>query len=195
MKIYFIEFDAISNLVATVHAVDVPYAPPTPFDGNALAPLDGPVLLIQPTPTAQPYWRNDALVWVEEQRLPDAIADAVARCYADIDAIYAAAIGNRQAEYTDAEADARAFVAGGVATENIAGFARANPTGTEQSNLWAAEQIIARADAFRAAQVAMRSQRFDTQAAMRACATPAALAQVVYLWNAFILGLRAQLGI
>lgn len=169
---------------------------PTPLDGNVIVSLQGPVSFAEPTPTAKPYWRGDALVWIEEQPLPAAIAAAVAKCYIDIDAIYDAAIGKRQAEYTDAEADARAFVAdGAAATENIKGFARANPTGAAQSNLWAAEQIIARADAFRAAQVAMRTQRFDSQATMRACSTPADLAHVIYLWDQFIAGLRAQLGI
>ena len=135
------------------------------------------------------------VVWVDTQVLADAIDAAVAKCYPDIDAVYADAIGNRAVEYTDAETDARAFIAGGAVTENVSSFAVSNPTGQPQTNQWAAEQIIARADAFKTAQVAMRTQRFDTQSAIRACASLATLAQVVYLWDQFITNLRTQLGL
>lgn len=172
-----------------------PYLTPYLQDDIELIAWEGALSFTPITPTAKLRWDGAGAVWVEEGKMQLLIDAAVARCYTDIDAVYAAAIGNRQAEYTDAEADARAFVAGAEATENVAGFARANPTGIEQSNLWSAEQIIARADAFRAAQVAMRTQRFDSQAAMRACLTPAALAHVVYLWDEFITTLRQQLGI
>lgn len=138
-------------------------------------------------------WEDGAVVWTDTQALADAIVAAVDKCYPDIDAVYAAAIGNRAVEYTDAETDARAFVAGGAPTENVTSFAKSNPTGTVQTNEWASALILARADAFKSAQIAMRSQRFDSQAAMRACTTPAELAHVVYLWDQFIAGLRAQL--
>jgi hypothetical protein len=136
--------------------------------------------------------------WVDMRSLEALVNSGVAKCYTDIDAIYEAAIGKRQAEYVDAEADARAFAMAGFegeTTQNVSSFAICNPTGQVQSNQWAAEMIIARADAFKAAQVSMRAERFATQAAMRACVTPAQLDHVAYLWDEFISNIRARLGL
>ena len=41
----------------------------------------------------------------------------------------------------------------------------------------------------------MRAKRFNFQSAMRNSTTPGELAHVVYLWDQFIAGLRAQLGL
>jgi hypothetical protein len=125
-------------------------------------------------------------------------AAAIGRTYADVDAVYDAAIGRRATEYQEAEAAARAFADAGYAgdvSEYVSDYALHNPTGTEQSNLWAADQIIARADAFRAAQKAMRTQRFAGQAAMRAATTPEQLAAAQESWAAFITETRAELGL
>lgn len=126
------------------------------------------------------------------------IAAAIAATYRDVDAVYVDAIGQRKPEYDDAEADARAFAAAGYAgepTAYVSGFALKNPTGQAQSNQWAADNIIARADAFQSAKLAMRNTRFDLQADMRAASTAAELATASAAWNGFIAYLRAQLGL
>jgi hypothetical protein len=123
---------------------------------------------------------------------------AIAKTYADVDAVYDAAVGRRATEYQEAEAAARAFADAGYAgdvSEYVSDYALHNPTGAEQSNQWAADQIIARADAFRAAQKAMRTQRFAGQAAMRAATTPEQLAAAQESWAAFIAETRAELGL
>lgn len=123
---------------------------------------------------------------------------AIAKCYPDIDAIYADAVGNRTEEYKDAESDARAFKAAGytgTVTDYVHDFALHNPTGTEQTDQWAADQIIARADAFASAKLSMRSQRFASQAAMRAATTNAELDSAVNAWNSFIATTRQNLGL
>jgi hypothetical protein len=125
-------------------------------------------------------------------------ARAIAKTYVDVDAVYDAAVGRRATEYQEAEAAARAFADAGYAgdvSEYVSDYALHNPTGTEQSNQWAADQVIARADAFRAAQKAMRTQRFASQAAMRAAATGEALAAAVAAWADFISATRAELGL
>jgi hypothetical protein len=125
-------------------------------------------------------------------------AVAVGRTYADVDAVYDAAVGRRATEYQAAEDAARAFAAAGHqgdASEYVADFAAHNPTGQAQTSQWAADQIIARADAFRAAQKAMRGQRFASQDAMRAAATPAELEAAQDAWTDFIAGVRAGLGL
>ncbi|MGZ9027386.1 MAG: hypothetical protein ACXW2U_08950 [Telluria sp.] len=137
-------------------------------------------------------------VAVTPPSLTSEIALALEQTYRDVDAVYDAAVGKREPEYRDAEAAARAFVAAGYegdADEDVSEFALHNPTRVEQTNQWAANQIIARADAFRNAQKLMRSTRFARQADMRAAVTVDQLAGAVASWDEFIAGVRAQLGL
>lgn len=130
--------------------------------------------------------------------LPAAIAAAIAKTYLDVDAVYDDAIGRRGTEYAEAEADARTFIAPGytgVASAYVSDFALNNPTGVQQTDTWAANQIIARADAFRNAQLSMRSTRFARQKDMRAATTEAGLATAVGAWDGYIATLRVQLGL
>jgi hypothetical protein len=130
--------------------------------------------------------------------LPALKAAAITKTYADVDGVYKAAIGRRATEYQDAEDAARAFAAAGYmgdVSEYVSDYAAHNVTGEAQTDQWAADQIIARADAFRAAQAAMRTKRFEWQAAMRAASTPDELAAAVAAWNGFIAALRGQLGL
>lgn len=135
------------------------------------------------------------------ERLADVNFDArkalaIAQTYLDVDAVTLAAVGQRGEEYKSAEAAARDFSAAGYVGEPVAdvsSYAQFNPTGEAQSNRWAADQIIARADAFRAAQTAMRCQRFEAQATMRGAQDTAALAVAVSAWESFIASVRAQL--
>jgi hypothetical protein len=125
-------------------------------------------------------------------------AAAINATYGDVDAVTAAAVGNRVEEYRDAEAAARAFVDAGYegeADEYVSSYAQYNPTGNQQTNAWAANQIIARAGAFRAAQKTMRTQRFFSQAAMRQAEMPEALAEAVEAWGKFIADMRSVLGV
>jgi hypothetical protein len=125
-------------------------------------------------------------------------AQMMAKTYADVDAVTSAAVGARAEEYREAEAVARAFVEAdyqGDVDETVSSYALFNPTGEERSNAWAADQIIARADAFRAAQKTMRTRRFASQAQIRLAETPEALDAAVEAWNEFIAGVRSALGV
>ncbi len=125
-------------------------------------------------------------------------ANAMAKTYADVDAVTRAAVGDRAEEYRDAEAAARAFVAAGCegdVDESVSSYAQYNPTGEKQSNTWAADQIITRADAFRAAQKTMRARRFARQSEIRLADTPEAIEAAVEAWSEFIAGIRAALGV
>lgn len=150
----------------------------------------------------RPKWAVHDLAPEEQDaiaaELQEKIRSAIAQTYIDVDDVYAAAIGKRGPEYYDAEQAARAYVASGYTGEvdtDVSDFAEHNPTGQLQSNQWAADQIIARADAFRAAQKAMRSTRFARQSDMRAAATNNALASAVGAWADFIAATRSQLGL
>lgn len=136
--------------------------------------------------------------WVETEELSTLKAQAIARTYVDVDAVYRDAIGYRATVYAIAEADARAYKAGGYTgevSEYVAGYARKNYTLAAQSNQWAADQIILRADAFRVAELAMRNTMFACQVDMRAASSPEALVVAIATWNGFIAALRAQLGL
>jgi hypothetical protein len=152
--------------------------------------------------TWRPYWRisekTAEQLAAEAASLQADIEAAVRRCYPDVDAVTRDAVGERTEEYRDAEAAARAFVAAGYEGEvdgDVSSYAQHNPTGAAQTNAWAADGIIARADAFKVAKKTMRSQRFASQAAMRAAATPAQLASAIANWDAFIADTRATLGL
>jgi hypothetical protein len=130
--------------------------------------------------------------------LPALKAAAIAKTYPDVDAVYDAAVGSRTEEYKDAEADARAFAAAGYTggvSEYVSDYALHNPTLLVQTNQWAADQIIARADAFAAAKLLMRSTRFARQADMRAATTQAGLNAAVAAWGSFISSTRSALGL
>jgi hypothetical protein len=151
-----------------------------------------------PTSTSVPMLIDGSVAWVETATLSTMQADAIARCYVDVDAVYEAAIGRRQTEYIKAEAEARAYAAagyGGDCGSYVTGFADHNPTGIAQSNQWSAMQIIGRADAFAAAELAMRNTRFVSQAAMRSATNPTELSAAISGWSAFIAVIRSQLGI
>lgn len=123
---------------------------------------------------------------------------AIAKTYLDVDKVTFDAVGNRVEEYKVAESAARAFRDVGYVGEvdiSVSAYAQHNPTGEQQTNQWAADQIIERADAFRAAQDALRVQRFASQAAMRAATTAEELAAAVAAWNEFIVQIRADLGL
>jgi hypothetical protein len=178
-----------------------PPAPPglEPVEGTSLRQLAAPVLRNRPSPTARARWLDTPEpVWVETATLDDLKAAAITKTYADVDKVHFDAVGNRATEYQDAERAARAFAADsfqGEADDDVHSYALDNTTGEVQTDQWAAESIIARADAFRAAQKAMRNARFKRQSEMRAAATPEELMAVAAAWDGFIAGLRAQLGL
>ena len=138
---------------------------------------------------AMPEWEAPPLDGLREA--------AIAKTYPDVDAIYDAAVGRRVTEYARAEEAARAYLAAevepDVVSDYITGHAMNNPTGEQQTNEWAARQIIERADAFRWAELQMRNVRFARQADMRAAVSPEELATAVGGWEEFLTWLRSTL--
>lgn len=171
---------------------------PPPDDGYTYVLWQTAVDWARPTPTSKHYFTDGAPVWVEMATLADLISAAVAKCYTDIDKVVEDAVGGRTKEYERTESDARAFAAGGYvdpAPRSVSKFAQYNPTMQVQTNQWAADQIIGRADALITAQDDMRDQRFVSQYAMRAAATDADLDTAVTTWNDFIATTRQNLGL
>lgn len=150
-------------------------------------------------------WNSESWVVLEARPakpvtpLAPLVKAAVDKTYLDVDGVYTDAVGQRTTEYKDAEMAARAFVEAGYPNGDvstyISQFAQQNPTLQVQTNRWAADQIIARADAFAAAQLSMRNQRFKSQAAMRSANDVQELDAATSAWNEFIAALRGQLGL
>jgi hypothetical protein len=176
----------------------LPVPPPPTLPGYAAHPLTQPLpWASRPSDAYQLKWNGGESVWVEVVPLVDMQASAIAQTYVDVDAVYAAAVGNRTPEYTEAEAAARAYLAvdpkPAVVSEFITDHAQDNPTGDVQTNDWAAQQIVEKADVLKWAVRQMRKVRFARQADMRAAATPQELAVAVQAWNDFITWLRSTL--
>lgn len=157
---------------------------------------------VQPRRTATQtlrYRAGSAVVWEEDGPIDDLIKNAIDQTYPDVDAIYQRAIGMRATEYADAEEAARAYLVADpkptVVSGYITGHALSNPTGLVQSEAWAAQQIIERADAFRWAQLQMRNVRFNHQGIMRAAMSVLELEAAVDSWNDFLVWMRSMLGL
>ena len=180
------------------------------FEGDDEGPLDvdfpyRPVsetvdsFPVAPTPSSELRIGADgALFWEDTVSLSEHKSAAVNKTYKDVDLVYDDAIGSREKEYTDAEAEARRFAAAGYTgpvNSDVSAYAQYNPTGQQQTNQWAADQIISRADAFAMAKRLMRSTRFACQAQMQASTTAEQLAAAVAIWVDFISTLRSQLGL
>ncbi|MFN9471044.1 hypothetical protein [Acidovorax sp.] len=126
--------------------------------------------------------------------LPAGVASTVAHIDADVDEIYRLAIGNRQAEYEEAERQAKAF-----AEANYAGpvpsmvQSWADPKGWTPEQ--AADEILQQSAIWRGAQQAIRAQRLALKEQARAASSMADLVAVRTAWAGFVAVVRAQLGV
>ena len=177
-------------------------APPEPEDGVEFKLWQTEKFRLRggPTSVSIPYWlpADADPTWRDDRVLADELARALAKPYADIDAVVKAAVGERTKEYERREAAARAYVASGYVDpvpDRVAVWAQYNPTMQTQTARWSADNILARADALVAKQDAMGDQRFISQYAMRAATTLAELDAAVAAWGTFIAQIRAQLGL
>jgi len=196
---YYAELGPDGEVIQTTIVDDPEEGPPQqPETDRTYVLVDGPLDWDPPTPTSVKKIVEGIEQWVETNTLPGLKAAAISQTYLDVDAVYEAAIGRRTTEYKEAEEDARAFAAAGFVgevSEYVSAYATYNPTGLLQTNQWAAEQILVRADAFAVAQRLMRSTRFARQAQMQAATTAEELSAAVGRWNGFIAALRNQLGL
>lgn len=114
---------------------------------------------------------------------------------ADTDALYAAVIGNRAAEYTVAEAEATAFADGGYTADPAPASVASWATAKGWTAQAAADDIIATASAWRTAQAAIRANRLLRKEQARTAADLAALATTRAQWAGFVAAIREKLGV
>ncbi len=134
---------------------------------------------------------DHALVLVD---LAADIASALAGIDSDVDEIYRLAIGSRQAEYEEAERQAKAYAEAGY-TGPVPPMVQcwADPKGWTAEQ--AADEILQQAAIWRGAQQAIRAQRLALKEQARSAESPAALAAVRAGWSGFVAVVRAQLGV
>jgi hypothetical protein len=128
-------------------------------------------------------------------QLATASAALVKQIDADTDALYAAVIGNRAAEYTVAEAEATAFADGGYTADPAPASVASWATAKGWTAQAAADDIIATATAWRTAQAAIRANRLLRKEQARTAADLAALTTTRAQWAGFVAAVRAQLGV
>lgn len=126
--------------------------------------------------------------------LTASIAALVARIDADVDAVYAAIVGNRLAEYNDAAADATAFKA--------AGYAGAVPAGVQSwadAKGWtahqAADDILAAAARLTALRDTIRAQRLAKKEQARAATDATGVNAAAVAWAGALVAIRTAAGI
>lgn len=127
--------------------------------------------------------------------LATASAALVKQIDEDTDALYAAVIGNRAAEYTAAETEATAFADGGYTADPAPASVASWATAKGWTAQAAADDIIATATAWRTAQAAIRAARLLRKEQARTAADLAALATTRAQWAGFVAAVRAQLGV
>jgi hypothetical protein len=118
----------------------------------------------------------------------------IKRVDADVDAVFQEVVGSRSTEYNAAYADALAY--------QTAGFAGAVPQSVQdwaiimrQTPTWAAQNVLATANAWTAAQAAMRKNRLATKQAARTAQSYDQILAAQQAWNGFMASIRQQLGI
>lgn len=121
-------------------------------------------------------------------------AEAVLRIDRDVDMVYAAMLGNRQAEYEAAEREAQGYASAsyeGEAPPLVQSWATAKGwTGQH-----AADDILAQAAAWRGAQAQIRAARLARKEQARMAVDAPGVAAALTAWAAFVAAVRAQLAI
>lgn len=127
-------------------------------------------------------------------RLASYVAGCCAHVDADVDKIYADAVGNRISEYQLAKDQATAYQAAGYSgtvPETVQKWA----TLSGQSAHWAADDILAQAAALLAAQLSIRDNRLTVKTQLRAAANQTAADALIGAWAGYVVAIRASLGV
>jgi hypothetical protein len=151
--------------------------------------------------TPQGYTWGGAAVVVKPAPAPDAAAilAATLRIDAQADEIRNAVLGGRTTEYQAAEADAQAFKAAGYSGTVPPGVKSWLDAKTAVGAGWTAQQcaddILATAASWRAAQDAIRANRLLRKLQVEAATTQAGIDAALAAWGVFTSAVKVELGI
>lgn len=107
---------------------------------------------------------------------------------ADVDDIYAKAVGNRGTEYAQAEAEALSFQASGFTLDPVPPYVLSWASVSGMTPQQAAESILAQAHQWRSAALLIRQGRLQAKAVVRAGGDLTA-------WDLFVFDVKHSLGI
>lgn len=113
---------------------------------------------------------------------------------AQVDSIMRDCIGERATEYQRAESQARAYKAAGY-SGSVPTTVRVWAETKSWTNQQAADDIIAQADSWIAAQDVIRENRLKTKEAYRVATSNAQLNAAQLAWNGFVVSIRNALGV
>lgn len=112
----------------------------------------------------------------------------------DNDNIVDIVIGRRDTEYLQAEKQAREYVSAGYAGDTYP-YVQSWADAKEESEKWAADNIIETAASWRALQADMRSKRLKAKEDIRSSTTTDQVDSIVSQWSAYIDIIKKQLGV
>jgi hypothetical protein len=161
------------------------------FDGAE--PPAGAIEVPEPPAHGDDKW-IDGTWMAYEPPLATAITNLILRIDADVDAIYAAVIGNRSDEYNAANTEAAAFKAAGytgTAPASVQSWATAKGWTATQ----AADDILTAAAHLATLRDTIRAHRLAKKEAARTAANKAALDTVAAQWSAALASIRAAAGL
>jgi hypothetical protein len=155
------------------------YAAMTRKTGETLSVVNGKLVIVP----AQP------IPLLDRQRAALRIIDA------DVDAIYAAVIGNRAPEYMQAEADALDYKAAGYLASPVPPYVQDWADAKSATPTWAADNIIATATQWRAAQGSLRSNRLSAKESIRMATDKSGIDAALVNWEAVVGTIKENLNI
>lgn len=183
----------------------IPFVAPEPYVWVFPAPRPGHNALTQYVREIPPaltqlghYEQRWEVLHFSAEQLAASLAalksNAVVAIDREVDAIYAAALGNRGQEYTDAESQARSFAATGFvepAPHPVDAWAKAKGWDSKR----AAEDIIDAAEQLRAAMHSIRAARLLQKELIKSASELAQVRQSMSVWAQFASSIRQQLGL
>lgn len=154
--------------------------------------FDGTDFAAPPEPAVPTQEELDAIAAAEAARvLTVARAALIQQIDADTDAIYRAVQGDRAMEYLQAESEAKQYKKDGytgAVPDSVASWASAKG----ESATWATDDILTTARGWRQAQSAIRATRLTCKEQAR---TATDLAPIAAQWDAFLVAIKAALGV
>ena len=125
---------------------------------------------------------------------PNAKASALIQIDTDTDAINTAVMGSRAQEYELAEQHAQEYKAAGY-TGTVPSSVQSWATAKSWTATQAADDIVATAGGWRAAQAAIRAARLLRKEQVRNAADTAGITTAMTAWAGFVAYMRGQLGV
>lgn len=118
---------------------------------------------------------------------------AIARFESDTDELIRSVVGERSNEYELAEQEAIAFKAGGYVDVDVTPSISSDAIANGRTNIEACDLILSMATNWRAAQVALRTNRLLAKANAKNATTQAELDNVERTWNTFKNHIKIQI--